>query len=42
MTDLSVAIRPGPECPSCGTSGFDDWQHTPGLKIVGSALTGRL
>jgi hypothetical protein len=44
--ELLIAIRHDPECPACGTWGFDDWHHDPGIKagvpmgIV--ALKGRL
>ena len=27
MSELRIAIAPGPECPRCHTDGFDDWWH---------------
>lgn len=40
---MKIAIsRRGPECPSCGEWGFDDWWHDPFIKPAVGSLIVRL
>lgn len=42
--DLKLKIGPGPECPHCGCSEFDDWFHEKTLRsgVLLVKLAGRL